>query len=50
MSPTPSGATIPTSEKAIYIDEYDENVLIELTDSENILIGEKSFHYQAKAE
>ena len=38
------------SEKAIYIDEYDENVLIELTESENILIGEKSFHYQAKAE
>ena len=37
------------SEKAIYIGEYDRNVLIELTEAEGVGMGENSFHYQARA-
>ena len=36
------------SEKAIYIGEYDRNVLIELTEAEGVGMGENSFHYQAR--
>ena len=37
------------NEKTIYVGEYDQNILIELSDAEGVSMGEITFHYQSMA-